>query len=137
MLPLRPDFGVNGTRIALRTNFFPVRTPPGPLYEYAVHMVPVAAVIRRIQRRVLCLAEHTAAWRQAGMRGNVAHDGHERLVSAVQLPQPLTIVVPYYNEGQTGPPQQGGVVYTLSINFIQQFNMANLARSVAFLCDLN
>ena len=39
-LPTRPDFGTAGKAIKLRTNFFPVRVPKGPLYEYDVTISP-------------------------------------------------------------------------------------------------
>lgn len=39
-LPLRPDFGTVGQAIKLRTNFFPVRIPKNPLYEYEVKIKP-------------------------------------------------------------------------------------------------
>ena len=39
-LPLRPGFGTEGKVIKLRTNFFPVRVPKGPLYEYDVKITP-------------------------------------------------------------------------------------------------
>ena len=38
--PLRPGFGVEGKVIKLRTNFFPVRVPKGPLYEHDVKITP-------------------------------------------------------------------------------------------------
>ena len=39
-LPLRPGFGAEGKVIKLRTNFFPVRVPKGPLYEYNIKITP-------------------------------------------------------------------------------------------------
>ncbi|PFH47142.1 hypothetical protein AMATHDRAFT_7043 [Amanita thiersii Skay4041] len=39
--PLRPGFGTLGTRILLRANFFAVRLPKGPYYEYAVVVTEV------------------------------------------------------------------------------------------------
>ena len=39
-LPLRPGLGTEGKVIELRTNFFPVRVPKGPLYEYDVKITP-------------------------------------------------------------------------------------------------
>lgn len=128
-MPLRPDFGTEGQEIKLRTNFFPVRVPKGPLYEYDVAITPVAGTsIRRVKRRIYQLAEQTTAWKQVGMKGKVAHDSSAKLISAFLLPQPLTIKVPYYDEDESGPPQQGGKEYTLTIKFIQEIDTSNLVR---------
>lgn len=126
-LPFRPNFGTGGKEIKLRTNFFPVRVPQGPLYDYHVGIFPMMGV-RRMKRRLFHIAEQTAARRQAGMSGKVAHDYSARLISAIRLPQPLAIAVPYHNEDESDPPGQGGMVYTLGINFIQNVNTGNLAR---------
>ncbi|KAG2136022.1 Piwi domain-containing protein [Suillus clintonianus] len=126
-MPLRPDFGSAGVQIKLRTNFFPVRVPKGPLYEYDVSITPAAGTaIRRVKRRIFQLAEQTTEWQQAGMRNAVAHDSSSKLISARVLAQPLTIKVPYYDEDPTGPPAPGGKEYTLAIKFIQEINTQDL-----------
>jgi len=136
-LPLRPDFGTDGREIKLRTNFFPVEVPPGTrFYTYHVAMSPVF-MPRRMKKRIYHLAEQTTAWIQAGMSlpGRVAHDNDTRLISAYPLPQPLTIVVPYYDEDERGPPRQGGRVFTLTVKFIQEINTGTLARCLALRFD--
>ncbi|KAH0831190.1 hypothetical protein J3R83DRAFT_13768 [Lanmaoa asiatica] len=131
-MPLRPDFGTDGRQIKLRTNFFPVRVPKGPLYEYDVAITPVAGTaVRRVKRRIYQLAEQTTAWKQAGMTGKVAHDSSAKLIAAFLLPQPLTIKVPYYDEEESGPAQQGGKEYTLTIKFIQEIDTSNLVSHLA------
>ncbi|KAF8637180.1 hypothetical protein AX17_002993 [Amanita inopinata Kibby_2008] len=40
--PLRPGYGTRGTPITLRANFFPVRLPKGPYYDYAVVVTDTA-----------------------------------------------------------------------------------------------
>jgi len=126
-MPLRPDFGTVGVPIKLRTNFFPVRVPKGPLYEYDVAITPAAGTAnRRVKRRIFQLAEQTTAWQHSGMRGTVAHDSSAKLISAHVLAQPLTIKVPYYDDDQPGPPAQGGKEYTLTIKFIQEINTQDL-----------
>ena len=128
-MPLRPDFGTNGKEIKLRTNFFPVRVPKGPLYEYDVAITPVAGTaVRRVKRRIYQLAEQTTAWKQANMTGRVAHDNSAKLIAAFMLPQPLAIKVPYYDEDESGPPKQGGKEYTLTIKFIQEIDTSDLLR---------
>lgn len=129
-MPLRPDFGTEGKEIKLRTNFFPVRVPKGPLYEYDVAITPVAGTAaRRVKRRIYQLAEQTTAWKQAGMTGRVAHDSSAKLIAAFMLPQPLTIKVLYYDEEESGPAKDGkDKEYTLTINFIQEIDTSNLLR---------
>lgn len=127
-MPLRPDFGTEGREIKLRTNFFPVRVPKGPLYEYDVTITPVAGTaVRRVKRRIYQLAEQTTTWEQANMTGRVAHDNSAKLIASFQLPQPLAIKVPYYDEDESGP-QKGGKEYTLTIKFIQEIDTSNLVR---------
>lgn len=128
-MPLRPDFGAVGVPIKLRTNFFPVRVPKGPLYEYDVAIAPTAGTaIRRVRRRIFQLAEQTTEWQNSGMRGTVAHDSSAKLISARVLAQPLTIKVPFYDDDQAGPPESGGKEYTLTIKFIQEINTQDLMR---------
>lgn len=129
-LPNRPDFGVAGTKVTLRTNFFPIKVPKGPLCEYDVDIKPTAGTaIRRVKRRIWQLAEGTKDWQQAGMRGIVAHDHSAKLVAAKRLPQPLVIKVPYFEEDQDGPKKDGtGKEYTLTIKFIQDLETESLIR---------
>ena len=132
-LPLRPDFGTDGTEISLRTNFFPVHVALDDQgqhrkwYGYHVAITPVVGS-RRLVRRIYDLAERTAEWAQAGMVGNVVHDDGARLFAACPLPQPLTIRVPYYNEGEMGAPQHGGRVYNLTISLVEGIYTEELAR---------
>ncbi|PPQ77920.1 hypothetical protein CVT25_015395 [Psilocybe cyanescens] len=127
-LPLRPGFGTVGKPIKLRANFFPVKVPKGPLYEYDVAISPVAGTaIKRVKRRIFQLAEQTPDWAAKGLRGSVAHDHSSKLISSKQLPQPLTITVPFYDEDEPGP-KAGGKEYTLTIGFIQNIDTSSLVK---------
>lgn len=123
-LPLRPGFGTIGKNIKLRANFFPVKVPKGPLFEYNVSISPTTT-IRRVKRRIFQLAEQTADWTRSGLKGNVAHDHSQKLITAKRLPQPLTIRVPFYDEDEDGP-KAGGKEYTLTIEFGGNLDMQNL-----------
>jgi hypothetical protein len=126
-MPPRPDFGTSGAAVKLRTNFFPVKVPKGPLYEYDVAITPVAGTaIRRVKRRIFQLAEQSSDWARAGLRGVVAHDHSAKLIAAKKLPQPLAITVPFYEEDQT--PQEGGKEYTLKIQYTQDIETASLLK---------
>ena len=59
-LPVRPDFGKAGLPIKLRTNFFPINVPKGPIYEYDVAIDPPVNN-KRLKRRIFQLAEQFPA----------------------------------------------------------------------------
>jgi len=125
-LPLRPGFGTVGRPIKLRANFFPVKVPKGPLFEYDVSISPVAGTaIRRVKRRIFQLAEQSPDWATQGLRGAVAHDHSSKLISSKLLAQPLSIRVPFYDEDEDGP-KAGGKEYTLTIEFIQNIDTSAL-----------
>ncbi|KAH9887565.1 argonaute-like protein [Cubamyces lactineus] len=118
-LPGRPDFGTKGTAIKLRANFFPVKVPKGPLFEYDVALQP-AASNKRLKRRIFQLAEETTEWRNAGMTGKVAHDHSAKLISCFKLPQPLEIKIAYTDEGEeTAEKKRAPKPYVMAIKFIQ------------------
>ncbi|KAK7034495.1 hypothetical protein VNI00_012342 [Paramarasmius palmivorus] len=126
-IPLRPGFGTLGRPITLRTNFFPVRIPKGPIYEYDIAITPVAGTAnRRVKRRIFQLAEQTNDWAAAGLRGTVAHDHSAKLVSAKKLKQPLIIRVPWSEEGE--PPN--GKEYVLAIKFVQNIDTSALSQYI-------
>ena len=52
-LPLRPGFGAEGKVIKLRTNFFPVRVPKGPLYEYDIKITPAGQSTNHVPLKVI------------------------------------------------------------------------------------
>ncbi|GLB39886.1 putative argonaute family protein [Lyophyllum shimeji] len=125
-LPLRPDFGTNGKPIKLRANFFPVKVPRGPLFEYEVTISPtMRTAMRRVKRRIFQLAEQTSDWTRHGLQGNVAHDHSTKLIAAKKLPQPLTIKVPYYDEDEQGP-KPNGKEYVLTIEFARNIDTSSL-----------
>lgn len=127
-LPVRPGFGTVGKAIKLRANFFPVKISKAPLYEYDVSISPVAGTaIKRVRRRIFQLAEQSPDWTANGLRGAVAHDHSAKLIAARQLPQPLLIRVPFYEEDQDGP-QPGGKEYTLDITFIQTIDTTAIIK---------
>lgn len=127
-LPIRPDFGTVGQPIKLRANFFPVKVPKGPLFEYEVTISPTAGTaIRRVKRRIFQLAEQTQDWSRHGLKGFVAHDHASKLIAAKLLPQPLTITVPFYDEDEEKP-KPGGKEYTLTIKFGQNIDTSSLLK---------
>jgi eukaryotic translation initiation factor 2C len=129
-LPLRPDFGTVGTQVKLRTNFFPVNIAKASLFEYDIAITPTAGTaVRRIRRRIFELAASTPDWTRHGLRGRVAHDHSSKLIAASKLPQPLTIDVLFYDEGEDGP-REGGKMYKLTFNYIRELETESLFQFV-------
>src|SRR6266702_4029481 len=118
-----------GKQIKLRTNFFPVRVPKGPLYEYDVSCTPQAASSRRVKRRIFQLAETSEDWISNGLKGCVAHDFSAKLIAAKILPHPLTVTVLYFEEDdeQSGN-DRGKKEYTLTIKYIQPIETDSLQQ---------
>ncbi|KAH6903111.1 ribonuclease H-like domain-containing protein [Coprinopsis sp. MPI-PUGE-AT-0042] len=99
-LPVRPNYGTLGKQINVRANFFPIKVPKIPLYEYDVAITPKAK-------------------EQSG------HDSSAKLISSVQLEQPLAINILYYDEDED-PPTTGGKVYVMELKYIQAIDTGNL-----------
>jgi eukaryotic translation initiation factor 2C len=136
-LPVRPDYGTVGKQISVRANFFPVRVPKIPLYEYDVAITPKAKELaKRVKKRIFELAEQTRDWTARGLKGKVAHDSSAKLISSVQLEQPLAINILYYDEDED-PPKEGGKVYVMELKYIQAIDTGNLTRWVVLCLSLN
>ncbi|GBE83588.1 hypothetical protein SCP_0506430 [Sparassis crispa] len=124
-LPTRPGFGTLGIPIKLRTNFFPVKVPKGPLFEYDVSIAP-GVTIRRVKRRIFQLAEQLPDWIQAGMQGRVAHDFSSKLISIAKLPQPLTMKILFTDEDEDEQQNRPSKEYTLTFKYIQDIETQSL-----------
>ncbi|KAG5636873.1 hypothetical protein H0H81_006534 [Sphagnurus paluster] len=135
-IPLRPDFGTKGREIKLRTNFFPVKVPKGPLFEYEVTISPTfKTAMRRVKRRIFQLAEQAPDWTSRGLKGIVAHDHSSKLIAAKKLPQPLSIKVPYFDEDEEGP-KAGGKEYVLTIEYSRDIDTQGLLRHALYHCQV-
>ncbi|KAG2360248.1 ribonuclease H-like domain-containing protein [Suillus spraguei] len=124
--PHRPGFGTLGRQITLRANFFPIKLPKGPIYDYHVEIKP-STDIKRIRARLFWLLERSnqQGWRE--FVPFIAHDGSERLVSAKKLPQPLDVEVQYYEEGEAGPNTKSKT-YTFEITHTGNLDVALLTN---------
>ena len=152
-LPVRKGYGSIGTPVKLRANFFPMCLPQGPLYEYDVAIDPPVSN-KHVKRRIFRLAEGTADWANAGLRGTVAHDLSSKLIASRQLPDQLKIVVPSNDKDEEfphsstipaaglrdqAPPRQSKghrskwvspMEYTLTIRLVQKLETEELVRYV-------
>lgn len=134
--PLRPDFGISGVPIKLRANFFQLQTSKKDIFEYDVSITPtVDDKKKRLRRRIFQLAENSAAWQQANLKGNVAHDHSSKLISSKKLPTNVKIVVKYYHEDSDGP-DANSKEYTLTLRFIQVIETSSLTKYI-FLSSIN
>jgi eukaryotic translation initiation factor 2C len=124
--PLRPGYGTVGTPITLRANFFALKLPKGPIYDYNVEISPKTD-INRLKKRIFELLEQTSMC--APHLPYIAHDYSQRLVSARKLPQPLDIPVPFYDDHENGP-RPGAKVYIISIKFERQLDMDSMTQYV-------
>lgn len=124
-LPLRPGWGTSGKAIKLRTNFFAVRVPKGPLCEYDVKITPAVSV-KRVKRRIFDLLEQVPEYQR--YKGGVAHDFSAKLIAVRRLPQPISFTVPYTEEdgasrtGKKGEKKE----YVVEMNFIQDIDLSVL-----------
>ena len=122
--PLRPGYGTVGTPITLRSNFFAVTVPQGPIYDYTVEISP-STDFNRLKARIFQLLELSPVGRTH--LPYIAHDRSQRLVSARKLPQPLSISIKYYDDHQDGP-SHDAKIYTVSITFQRELDPRQLTR---------
>lgn len=127
--PLRPGYGTVGTEIKLRTNFFAVKLPTTPVFDYVVDISPQTD-INRLKTRIFQLLERSSA--VIPHLSYIAHDRSQRLVSAKKLPQPLDIAVPFYDDHETSPSPKAKV-YQVSIKFERELQPSELTKYVAVL----
>ena len=79
----------------MRANFFTVRLPKNPIFDYAVKITPDTGF--PIKKRIFQLLEqHPKISPHARF---IAHDKSERIVSARRLEQPLEFKIDHYDEG--------------------------------------
>ncbi|KAF9467546.1 argonaute-like protein [Collybia nuda] len=122
--PLRPGYGTAGTAITLRSNFFPVWLPKGPIYDYTIEISPKVSK-KESKLRLFQLLEQSPLC--TPYLSHIAHDRSQRLVSAQKLPQPLVIQVPYFEEEDAAPSPDADV-YTISIKFERELDIACLTQ---------
>lgn len=122
--PLRPGYGTLGKAITLRANFFAVKLPKGPFYEYKIEIRPKTD-IKRLRARIFELLEQSPQCRT--FLPHIAHDQSQKLVSAKLLPQPLDIAVPFIEE-EARAPAPGATTYTVSVTFSQNISLDDMTK---------
>ncbi|KAI0668264.1 Piwi-domain-containing protein [Trametes maxima] len=122
-MPLRPGWGALGRPSQLRTNFFAVRMPKDAVYyEYEIDISPKAQAKGDRRERILELVEQHPIF--SSFTQHVAHDRSQRLVSARQLPQPLSVSVRYLEVDQNDDPN--ALSFTVDFKFQRELTMSTL-----------
>jgi eukaryotic translation initiation factor 2C len=80
----------------VRANFFTIRLPKNPIYDYKVKMTP-NPTNRGVKERIFRLMEQHP--KISPLARFIAHDKGERLVSARELEQPLEVTINHTDEG--------------------------------------
>ena len=141
--PLRPEYGNLGSDITLRTNFFPVRLPKGPFWDYTVTIKVVkpegesqssrkgkerdtgklaakgerkdgSSITAAMRRRIFELLVKDPSLDP--YRAHIAHDYSQRIIAAKQLPQPFNIPIQYVEEDEEHP-RDDAKLYSITIEF--------------------
>ena len=128
--PLRPGYGTAGTKITLQANFFALKVPQVPIYDYTAKISPKTDD-NKVKARIFQLLELSPLVQQH--LHYVAHDRSQRLVSARKLPQPLNVQISYYDDQNDSTPN--GKVFTVSIIFQRELDPGQLSRYVFYRSD--
>jgi len=99
----------------VRANFFTIRLPKNPIYDYTVKITPDPG--RGIKERIFQLLERHP--RISPHTRFIAHDKGERLVSARKLEQPLEVTIDHTDEGAppaTAKPYQVEITLRYSLD---------------------
>ncbi|KAL1743810.1 ribonuclease H-like domain-containing protein [Schizophyllum fasciatum] len=129
--PLRPGYGTLGAPVTLRSNFFAVRLPKGPFYEYEMSVAPQQS-IKKLKFRIIEVMEQQQVFRP--FLPYIAHDRSTRLVAARMLPQPLSVSFPYVEEGDKQP-RTNATVYTVTIKYKEEIDLTMMARYLTGAAD--
>ncbi|EMD35748.1 hypothetical protein CERSUDRAFT_84845 [Gelatoporia subvermispora B] len=120
-MPLRPGYGKLGREIVLRANFFALKIVNLPtIYDYDVSIEPKAQARTDRKRRIFDIIEQHPLY--VPFVTHVAHDRSQRLVSSKRLPQPFSVEVQYYEEGEDGP-RSDALKFTVTITLTGELNM--------------
>lgn len=124
-MPLRPGWGTLGRPITVRSNFFAVKLPKGmKIYDYEVAFSPKDQATRADRKaRLFKLLEQSPQC--SPFVGHIAHDSSARLVSAKELPQPLSIAIRFYEEGEAGP-REKSLTITVNIKLTRELESDSL-----------
>ncbi len=151
-MPYRPGYGTLGNKINLRANFFAIKLPKGPFYDYSVTITDVtpksaegsgkgskggkgkgkpqssdpADIKAPIKRRIFELLEEDKLFQP--YKSVVVHDFSQRIVSAKKLPQPLQLTITFKEEDQKEPDDKKKALYEVTVEFLGDINLEPINR---------
>ncbi|TFK67324.1 argonaute-like protein [Pluteus cervinus] len=123
--PLRPGYGTLGIPGNVRANFFAMKLPKGPIYDYDVKIEPQAS--RRESGRLLEQLEKEKSFQPYVL--SIAHDTSRRLVSAKRLPQPFSVPIKLQWEDEKQP-RDKAKTYTVSLTLTGVLDPKDMANHI-------
>lgn len=105
----------------MRANFFTIRLPKDPIYDYTVKITPSPG--KSIKERIFQLLERHP--KISPLARFIAHDKSERLVSARELEQPLEVTIDHTDEGA---PAASGKPYQVELTLKHTLDPNQLTR---------
>ena len=154
-LPLRPGYGTLGPEIKLRANFFTVKLPQGPFYDYSVTITDVtpksvddggkdvkgkgkarstgdhANIKSSTKRRIFELMDEDQLFEPYSSL--IVHDYSQRIIAAKELPQPLQHTIPFREDSEEEKaPKKKKPLYEVTIQFLGKVNLGPINRYCSF-----
>ena len=153
-MPPRPGWGTLGRNITLRANFFAVKLPKGPFYDYSVTIVDVTPktaddgggkggkggkgkgkarsggdpneIKTPVKRRIFELLEEDRLFQP--YKSIVVHDFSQRIVAAKKLPQPLQLTIMFREEDEKEADVKKKILYEVTVELLGEINLEPLNR---------
>lgn len=149
-MPTRPGWGTLGLPIHLRSNFFGIKLPKGPFYDYSVTITDVTPktadnggkggkgrgkprsgddptnIKAPIKRRIFELLEEDKMFEP--YKSFVVHDYSQRIVAAKKLPQPLKLTITFREEDEKEPDDKKRDLYEVSVEFLDEIKLEPINR---------
>ena len=152
-LPLRPGYGTIGAEINLRANFFTVKLPKGPFYDYSVTITDVTPksvddggikgkgkarssgdptnIKSPIKRRIFEILDEDQLFEP--YRSFIVHDYSQRIIAAKELPQPLQLTIVFREDAEEEKePEKKKPLYEVTIQFLGEINLGPISRYYFF-----
>ena len=154
-LPLRPGYGTLGTEIKLRANFFTVKLPEGPFYDYSVTITDVTPesvddgskdvkdkgkarssgdhtnIKSSTKRRIFELMVEDQLFGPYGAL--IVHDHSQRIIAAKELPLPLQFTIAFREDSEVErTPKKYMPLYEVTIQFLGEVNLGPINRYFPF-----
>lgn len=109
----------------MRANFFTIRLPKDPIYDYMVKITPDPT--KGVKERIFqLLMQHPSV---SPFARSIAHDRSDRLVSSRELEQPLEVTIAHTDEGA---PAANARPYQVEIMLRDTLDPNKLTRWVVF-----